>query len=649
MTGIWNLYMAYRFFSQLIIFLAVQGALSAGISSGLAVEKPGVHKLSGQIEYFIDKAGSLGIAEAAAQVFKKNEKPAAPMNFGYTKDAIWVRFHAANASKIPLWYLRSGALVDSVALYRFVDGAWRERKLGRFEAFSGREVAHRDLIFRLHDIAEKGETFYLRFASAGNVTVDLELVDLETFSGADHDAQFAFGLYFGIMFIMVGYNLFLFLSTREGAYLWYVCYAFTFTLLHLSINGYIAEYAFPRQRPLPHLLTPFFISSAGVFSVLFTRKIIGLDATTGHLNTLSRILAVLFAVAVLAAFVAPYSIAMRAATYSTLISILGLTYCGIRRLIDGQRGARYFLLGWLALYVGIAAMLLRNLGLLPHNFFTAYAMQIFSAAEVMLFSLALGDRFNQLREDSLKLKEVERELDIARRMQMALVPPVTLRAPRVDIAHCYIPMLAVGGDFMDIRITEEGISLFIGDVSGHGLAAAMIATTMKLSLDTEGDKYRAPASRLSRLNDGMEGLPDSAFVTASSAHFSLKTGELMISSAGHPPVLVYHAGQKKCARYKPKGQPLGVAERATEYAVDYTQLGAGDIVLFYTDGIVEQGAGTGNEFGFERIEAVLSRYSALSAHALSERLLMELETFSGKNRAGGFDDDVAFVILKVES
>ena len=53
-------------------------------------------------------------------------------------------------------------------------------------------------------------------------------------------------------------------------------------------------------------------------------------------------------------------------------------------------------------------------------------------------------------------------------MQLALVPPVNINSPQVDIAHRYIPMLEVGGDFMDIRVTEDGTSFFIGDVSGHG-------------------------------------------------------------------------------------------------------------------------------------------------------------------------------------
>lgn len=623
-------------------------AASDASSPVLLLQQAGAYKLSPFLRYQRDPSGMLSVAEVQKKIFKPNEIPQAPMNFGYTKDHIWVTFTVENTGRIPVWYLRLGALVDAVSLFRMENGVWKERTLGRFEPFAGREVANRDLIFRLAESSARPETFFMKFRSNGNVTVDLEMVDLETFAALDHDSQFAFGIYFGIMFIMVGYNLFLFLATRETSYLWYVCYALCFTMLHLSINGYIAEYAFPRQKPLPHLFTPFFISSAGFFSVLFTRKILGLDALGGYLNRLSVILALLFATAVAAAFFAPYTMAMRAATYATLISILGLTYCGIRRLMDGQRSARYFLLGWLSLYAGISAMLLRNLGILPHNFFTAYAMQIFSATEVMLFSLALGDRFNQLREDSLKLKEIERELEIARKMQMALVPPVSMTAPRVDIAHRYIPMLAVGGDFMDIRITEEGISFFIGDVSGHGLAAAMIATTMKLALDGEGDKYREPAARLARLNADMEPLPDSAFVTASSAHFSLKTGELVISSAGHPPVIIFHAADGKCIRYKPKGQPLGVAEPATVYAAERTQLRQGDIVLIYTDGIIEQGAERGTDFGLERVEALLETGAALSAHALSEKLLVALEMFSGKTRAGGFDDDVAFVVLKVD-
>ncbi|MFO1470413.1 MAG: 7TM diverse intracellular signaling domain-containing protein [Turneriella sp.] len=606
----------------------------------------GSYNLSQKLAVYRDATGILTVAGAEKAAFTPNKIPGNAINFGYTRDNVWVKFNAINTGPHTVWYLRLGALLDRVSLFELQNGKWSERTLGRFEPFGQREVAHRDLIFRLTPSAGV-QTYYLKFQSQGNVTVELDLVDLETFSAGDHDTQFAFGIYFGIMFIMVGYNLFLFLATRDQAYLWYVCYAFTFTLLHLSINGYIAEYAFPRQQPLPPLFTPLFISVSGFFSVLFTRKIIGLDTVTGFMNHLSRALALLFAGSILTAFVAPYTIAVRTATFTTLISIFGLTYCGVVRLMHGQRSARYFLLGWGALYTGIASMLLRNLGVLPHNFFTAYAMQIFSAAEVMLFSLALGDRFNQLREDSLKLQEVRRELDIARKMQLALVPPVNINSPQVDIAHRYIPMLEVGGDFMDIRVTEDGTSFFIGDVSGHGIAAAMIATTMKLSLDTEGEKHLSPAARLTHLNDNVDELPDSAFVTACSAHFSPQSGDLTMSSAGHPPVIIYHAANGSCTRYKPRGMPLGVAGASDEYTIEHAVLAPQDIVLLYTDGVIEQGAGAGNEFGLDRVEKMLVDNADKSAQEIAELLLNGIEIFSGRKRTEGFDDDVAFVIMKI--
>lgn len=607
----------------------------------------GTYTLGRHFEFYREVNTQKPLTEIISRPFAANNTGKEAVNFGYTKDSIWVRFSVTNAGKQPLWYLRLGTLVDRVTLWQKDGKTWKERSLRRFEPFGQREVFHRDLIFALQIAPGATETIYMRFESAGNVTVQLDLTDAQTFAAEDHDSQFAFGLYFGLMFIMVGYNFFLFLATRDRAYLWYVCYAFTFTLLHLSINGYIAEYVWPRDKPLPHLFTPLFISVSGVFSVLFTRKILALEVVRGHMDLLSRILFLLFASAVAAAFVAPYTMAMRAATYATLISIAGLTYCGIRRWLQGQRSARFFLMGWGALYAGIAAMLLRNLGILSHNFFTAYAMQIFSAVEVTLFSLALGDRLNQLREDSQKLQEVKKELELARKMQLALVPPVTLNAPRVDIAHRYIPMLDVGGDFMDIRITEDGVSIFIGDVSGHGISAAMIATTMKLSLDTEGDSSQAPDARMKKLNGNIGELPDSAFVTACSAYFLPHTGELTISSAGHPPVVIYHAKNKKCTRYKARGMPLGVRASSHEYSLEIAQLSPDDIVLFYTDGIVEEGVTRGQEFGLDRIEDLLIKKAALPAHEISEHLLHELEVFSGKKRLVGFEDDVAFVILKV--
>ncbi|HNL10608.1 MAG TPA: 7TM diverse intracellular signaling domain-containing protein [Turneriella sp.] len=632
----------------ILISLLLVSSTALAAASDPAPLVTGKQSLGRWLEFRRETVNGQSITEIAKHAFETNLTGKEAINFGYTKDHIWVRFSVTNVTAAGLWYLRLGTLVDKASLYEEESpGKWRERKLGRFEPFSQRELTHRDLVFVLSIAPQTTKTFYLEIASAGNVTVQLDITDARTFAAADHDAQFAFGLYFGLMLIMVGYNLFLFLSTRELTYLWYVSYVLFFTLLHLSINGYVAEYLWPRHLPVLPFLTPLFISVSGVFSVLFTRQILGLRGLRGHMETLSGILLGLFLIAVLAAPLAPYTVAMRAATYSTLIAILGLTYCGTRRLLQGQKSARFFLLGWLALYTGIAAMLLRNLGILPHNFFTAYAMQIFSAAEVTLFSLALGDRLNQLREDSLKLQQVRKELDIARKMQLALVPPVVLTAPRVDIAHRYIPMLDVGGDFMDIRITEDGISMFIGDVSGHGIGAAMIATTMKLTLDTEGDRHRSPNARMQRLRSNVGELPDSAFVTACSVYFTPLTGELTIASAGHPPLIIYHARTQSCTRYKPRGMPLGVKDSSPEYTLEYAAVEAGDIVLLYTDGLIEQGVFLGQEFGLDRIERILCDLAKQPAHEISESLLAELEKHAGRLRTQGFDDDIAFVIMKI--
>lgn len=633
-------------FILLNLLLVSATALAAAAAS--APLTTGTHSLGRWLEFRREAGQDQSIADITRRLFEANLSGKEALNFGYTRDHIWVRFSVSNTTAEGLWYLRLGTLVDKAILYeQDAQAKWHARALGRFAPFSQRELAHRDLVFALSIEPQQTKTFYLEIASAGNVTVQLDITDSRTFAAADHDTQFAFGLYFGLMLIMVGYNLFLFLSTRELTYLWYVSYVMFFTLLHLSINGYVAEYLWPRDLSVLPFLTPLFISVSGVFSVLFTRQILGLHTVRGHMEILSRLLLALFMIAVVAAPLAPYTIAMRAATFSTLIAILGLTYCGIRRLLQGQKSARFFLLGWLALYTGIAAMLLRNLGILPHNFFTAYAMQIFSAAEVTLFSLALGDRLNQLREDSLKLQQVRKELDIARKMQLALVPPVVLTAPRVDIAHRYIPMLDVGGDFMDIRITEEGISMFIGDVSGHGIGAAMIATTMKLTLDTEGDRHRSPNARMQRLRSNVGELPDSAFVTACSVYFTPLTGELTIASAGHPPLLIYHARTQSCTRYKARGMPLGVKDSSPEYTLEYAAVEAGDIVLLYTDGLIEQGVILGQEFGLDRIEHILCNLAKLPAHEISEALLAELEKHAGRMRIQGFDDDIAFVIMKI--
>ncbi|GAB4423445.1 MAG: hypothetical protein OHK0011_03370 [Turneriella sp.] len=118
-------------------------------------------------------------------------------------------------------------------------------------------------------------------------------------------------------------------------------------------------------------------------------------------------------------------------------------------------------------------------------------------------------------------------------------------------------------------------------------------------------------------------LPDSASVSACSVHFTPLVGELTIASAGHPRLIIYRA-RTAVTRYKPRGMPLEVKESSPEYSLEYAAVEPGDIVLLYTEGMVEQGVISREEFGLDRIEGVI-----------------------GRRRTQGFDDDIAFVVMKI--
>ena len=136
-------------------------------------------------------------------------------------------------------------------------------------------------------------------------------------------------------------------------------------------------------------------------------------------------------------------------------------------------------------------------------------------------------------------QQIVRDLQIARRVQEALVPQGTFRSLRVEIRSAYIPSETLSGDFYDYFLQDDLLYLFVADVSGHGLPAAILVSLLKSYLHTETDPHKPLSSFMSRLNDFLfsVSLP-TQFATAQLFRLD-SAGNLAYSNAAHPPFLLH--------------------------------------------------------------------------------------------------------------
>jgi PAS domain S-box-containing protein len=243
--------------------------------------------------------------------------------------------------------------------------------------------------------------------------------------------------------------------------------------------------------------------------------------------------------------------------------------------------------------------------------------------------------------DITAVKQLEEHRTMVSLLQQALLD-IPEQANGVEFGHLYrsaTQQAQVGGDFYDVFEAKEGrIGLLIGDVSGHGLEAARIATLVKDVIHAFAHQFRRPHSVLRETNRLLAERGMSGFVTAFLGFLDPESGTLTYSSAGHPPPLLSAGGE--VGRLESGGVPLGVFADA-RYRDNETKVEEGSLILFYTDGITEARRGD-DFFGETRLAEVLGEALTCSIDELPSRLLGEVLAFSG----GDLRDDVALLAVR---
>ena len=142
-----------------------------------------------------------------------------------------------------------------------------------------------------------------------------------------------------------------------------------------------------------------------------------------------------------------------------------------------------------------------------------------------------------------QLNEIQNELEVARRIQLSILPAEFPQSVHFQIASRYLPMTSVAGDFYDYVVSDDHqVGLLIADVSGHGVPAALIASMVKLAASSQRSTADDPASFLKGMNAALCGNTQSQFVTAAYVHLNAQLEELRYSAAGHPPMLLLRNG-----------------------------------------------------------------------------------------------------------
>lgn len=259
-----------------------------------------------------------------------------------------------------------------------------------------------------------------------------------------------------------------------------------------------------------------------------------------------------------------------------------------------------------------------------------------------LVAIALDKATRQ--QELLEKKRLDEELRIAREVQLSLLPTTAPQLSDLDTAGINIPSRNIGGDYFDfIPIVHGHLGIVVADVAGKGIPASLIMASFRAFLRAEIRNNYAIRTIFERVNNLLyEILKPNQFVTAFYGVLDLARRRFTYSNAGHHPAILLRADGKR--RYlKCGGSVLGIFEGAS-YKEQYVDLIPGDLLILYTDGLVEAENKEGEMFGSKRLEQFVRMNANLSAAELCDAIYAETTRFTEDSR---LEDDTTIVIAKV--
>lgn len=330
---------------------------------------------------------------------------------------------------------------------------------------------------------------------------------------------------------------------------------------------------------------------------------------------------------------------------STLLAIVLIFVLGVLLVIPGFAD-KYLLLHTRALRIVMPAIAFVALCVDTMYLFGYPPASFVEPVTFAVWIAAIGyEAATHTFENERRLVSLQSELEMARQIQADILPDCLPQIVGLRIAASYIPMSSVAGDFYHLlALDEHRVGILVADVSGHGVAAALIASMIKVAMQSVADCAPFPDKVLRKLNDiltpELKGrLTSAAYLWIDAEHHLGR-----YAAAGHPPLLHWDAERGELLRVEQNGLLFGVAA-GMEYPMQCLRFKSGDRFLLYTDGLTEPENAAGEPFGDRQLEQIVASHRSLPASGLSQKLLDALRAWQPASVTQ--QDDITLVAVDV--
>jgi phosphoserine phosphatase RsbU/P len=261
-----------------------------------------------------------------------------------------------------------------------------------------------------------------------------------------------------------------------------------------------------------------------------------------------------------------------------------------------------------------------------------FAVFLLSFAVVALQIISANER---------RLLSIDKELEVARQLQFSILPTAIPEIQNVRIAVSYRPMTAVAGDFYEF-VSADGkrMGFLVADVTGHGVPAALIASMIKVAVQSVEACAHDPREVLRGLNRILFKQLHEQYVSAAYLWIDTEHSKALYSAAGHPPLLRWSEGRLE--RIESNGLLFGIIPDP-EYPVRELAIRAGERLLLYTDGLIEPQNASGESFGDRKLEEVIRNNQSRPPAELLEQMLLEMRAWQPASLPQ--QDDITLIVI----
>ena len=363
-----------------------------------------IESLSSSIDMLEDPTGRLEIDAVSKPPANSGFVAGSPekANVGFSRSAWWVRVTLRNPdTQARQLYLRQGyPLIDLLDFYEPSEGGWRQTITGDRRPFATRPVAHRDYLFPFSVPPSSETTLYLRYASQGPVDINLSVLGANQLAETVSREQLAYGVYFGCVLMLLVWSGLVFIAVRDHAFLAYFGYVAIFGVYMTVNTGFAYQYFWPNSPAWANACLPVLLCLSLITALEFSTTILRARDYTPRLNTVARVLQGLAGVAIALTPFIEYAVLIKPVTFLILFSVIFMIALGVICLLAGSRPARFYVVAWGAFLAGSIIFLLKNFGVVPHTFMSQHAWQVGALLEMILLSMTLSSRMNELKHQS---------------------------------------------------------------------------------------------------------------------------------------------------------------------------------------------------------------------------------------------------------